>query len=167
MKIIGIIPARMGSSRFSGKPLADINGWPMIAHVYKRSKLANILNEVYVATCDKEIYDYIVSIGGKAIMTSDKHERASDRMAEALLYIEKNYKENVDIIVMLQGDEPMITPDMIKAAVNPLINNKKIKISNLYSKINSLEEFEDKNEIKVVIDQNQFALYFSKQTNSI
>jgi 3-deoxy-manno-octulosonate cytidylyltransferase (CMP-KDO synthetase) len=84
MKIIGIIPARLASSRLPQKPMADILGMPMIGHVYHRSKLCTTLDEVYVATCDKEIYDYIISIGGKSVMTSDKHESPSDRTAEAL-----------------------------------------------------------------------------------
>ena len=102
MKIISIIPARMGSSRFPGKPMADILGMPMIGHVYKRVKLNPVLDEVYVATCDKEIYDYITSIGGKAIMTSDCHERCSDRCAEAMLKIEKQENKKVDIIIFAE-----------------------------------------------------------------
>ena len=81
--IIGIIPARMGSSRFPGKPMAKIAGVPMIGHCYFRAKMSRTLNEVYVATCDQEIADYIRSVGGKAVMTADSHERASDRAAEA------------------------------------------------------------------------------------
>ena len=88
LNIISIIPARMGSSRFPGKPMKDILGMPMIGHVYKRVKMSKTLNEVYVATCDQIIYDYIESIGGKAVMTSDCHERCSDRCAEAMLKIE-------------------------------------------------------------------------------
>ena len=163
MNIIGIIPARMASSRFPNKPMADILGMPMIGHCYHRSQMSDLLKEVYVATCDQEIYDYIVGMGGKAVMTADTHERASDRTAEALLKIEKETGEKVDIVVMLQGDEPMITPEMIQAAVQPLIDNKEIKISNLYSKINTVEEFEDPNEVKVVVDKNEFALYFSRE----
>ena len=163
MNIIGIIPARMASSRFPNKPMADILGMPMIGHCFKRSKMSDLLNEVYVATCDKEIFDYIESIGGKAVMTADTHERASDRTAEALLKIEDSTGEKVDIVVMLQGDEPMITPEMIQAAVQPLIDNKDIKISNLYAKINTIAEFEDPNEVKVVVDKEEFAIYFSRE----
>jgi len=89
MKIIGIIPARMASTRFPGKPLKKILGIPMIGHVYQRCKLSKVLDQVYVATCDSEIYDYIESIRGKAIMTANTHERAADRTAEALTNIEK------------------------------------------------------------------------------
>jgi len=163
MNIIGIIPARMASSRFPNKPMADILGMPMIGHCYTRSKMSSFLNEAYVATCDKIIHDYIESIGGKAVMTSDMHERASDRTAEALLKIEESIGGKVDIVVMLQGDEPMITPDMIQTAVQPLIDSEEIKISNLYAKINTVEEFEDPNEVKVVVDKDEFALYFSRE----
>jgi 3-deoxy-manno-octulosonate cytidylyltransferase (CMP-KDO synthetase) len=163
MRIIGIIPARMASSRFPGKPMVDILGMPMIGHCLKRSEMSNLLDEVYVATCDTEIYEYITSIGGKAVMTADTHERASDRTGEALLKIEKTTGEKVDIVVMLQGDEPMVTPDMIQAAVNPLLEDRAIKISNLYADIKTVEAFEDPNEVKVVVDKEDFAIYFSRE----
>ena len=125
--------------------------------------MSGLLNEVYVATCDQEIYDYIESIGGKAVMTADTHERASDRTAEALLKIEDSSGKKVDIVVMLQGDEPMITPEMIAATVQPLVDSEYIKISNLYADIKTVKEFEDPNEVKVVVDKNEFALYFSRE----
>ena len=152
MKIIGIIPARMESSRFPGKPMADILGMPMIGHVYQRCKLSEILNEVYVATCDNVIYDYIESIGGKAVMTAGSHQRATDRVAEALINIEKSKGEKIDIVVMIQGDEPMIVPQMIELAVNPLINDQSVKVSNLMKKVKSNKEWIDPNEVKVVVD---------------
>jgi len=163
MKIISIIPARMGSSRFPGKPMADILGMPMIEHVYKRVKLNPVLDEVYVATCDKEIYDYITSIGGKAIMTSDCHERCSDRCAEAMLKIEREENFKVDIMVMVQGDEPLTHPNMIDEALKPMIEDKTILITNLIADIETIEEFEDPNEVKVVVDKNGNALYFSRE----
>jgi len=163
MNIIGIIPARMASSRFPGKPMAKILGIPMIGHCYQRSKMCKMLDEVYVATCDKEIYDYIEDIGGKAVMTADTHERASDRTAEALLKIENITGKKIDIVVMIQGDEPMVTSDMIESAIKPLIDDSNIKISNLITKMNSREEHEDPNEVKVVLDKDNFALYFSRE----
>jgi 3-deoxy-manno-octulosonate cytidylyltransferase (CMP-KDO synthetase) len=163
MNIIGIIPARMASSRFPGKPMIDILGMPMIGHCLKRSEMSSLLDDVYVATCDTEIYDYITSVGGKAVMTADTHERASDRTAEALLKIEEDTGTPIDIVVMLQGDEPMITPDMIQAAVEPLQEDPEIKISNLYADIHSIEAFEDPNEVKVVVDKFGFAIYFSRE----
>jgi 3-deoxy-manno-octulosonate cytidylyltransferase (CMP-KDO synthetase) len=163
MNIISIIPARMGSSRFPGKPMADILGMPMIGHVYKRVKMSNLVSEVYVATCDKEIYDYIESIGGKAIMTSDCHERCSDRCAEAMLKIEKKTNEKCDIMVMVQGDEPLTYPQMIEEAVKPMLNDKNINITNLVADLETIEEFEDPNEVKVVMDKDNNALYFSRE----
>ena len=163
MKIIGIIPARMESSRFPGKPLANISGMPMIGHVYHRSKMSNILDEVYVATCNLEIYDYIESLGGKAIMTANTHERASDRAAEALNIIEEDIGQKIEIIVMLQGDEPMIKPSMIEDAVKPLIDDPTLPVANLMSKIKTDKEWNDPNEVKVVADCNNNALYFSRE----
>tara|TARA_B100000315_G_C14460215_1_gene533377 strand:- start:299 stop:1063 length:765 start_codon:yes stop_codon:yes gene_type:complete len=163
MNIVGIIPARMASTRFPGKPLEKILGIPMIGHVYQRCKLSEILNEVYVATCDNVIYDYIESIGGKAVMTAESHQRAADRVAEALIKIEKSMGEKIDIVVMIQGDEPMIVPQMIELAVNPLINDQSIKVSNLMKKVKSNKEWIDPNEVKVVVDNNDNALYFSRE----
>jgi len=163
MNIIGIIPARLASSRFPNKPMADILGMPMIGHCYLRCKMSKMLSEVYVATCDEEIYNYVESIGGKAIMTKDTHERASDRTAEALEKIERKNGNKVDIVVMLQGDEPMVTPNMIADAIKPLINDPEIKVSNLMASMESAEEHADPNEVKVVVDKNNFALYFSRE----
>ena len=153
----------MGSSRFPGKPLANIHGIPMIGHVYFRSKMAKILDEVYVATCDQEIIDYIKSIDGKAIMTDTSHERASDRTSEALNIIESRTEQKSDIIVMLQGDEPMILPGMIDAAVQPLLDDQSVTVSNLMATIKIIEEWKDPNEVKVVVDKENFAIYFSRE----
>lgn len=163
MNIIGIIPARMASSRFPGKPLAMICGLPMIGHVYLRSKMSKILSDVYVATCDQEIVDYINSIGGKAVMTLDTHERASDRCAEAMLKIEEENGNKIDIMVMIQGDEPLVHPDMINEAVQPMLDDRNILITNLLGKNSTIEEFEDPNEVKVVVDKFYNALYFSRE----
>ena len=163
MNTIGIIPARMASSRFPGKPMAKILDIPMIGHVYFRSKMCKLLDDVYVATCDREIYEYIESVGGKAIMTSDIHERASDRTAEAMLKIEKQIGTKVDIVVLIQGDEPMITPEMIESVTKSLIKDKTVKVANLMSDLQSKEEHEDANEVKVVVDKNNFAIYFSRE----
>jgi 3-deoxy-manno-octulosonate cytidylyltransferase (CMP-KDO synthetase) len=163
MNVIGIIPARMGSSRFPGKPLAKILGIPMIGHIYYRCKMAVTLNDVYLATCDEEIMQYAASIGAKGIMTSDKHERASDRVAEATEKIEKMSGRKVDIVVMIQGDEPMVMPEMIDLAVKPMLKEKKILVANLLAPIKTQEEFQDPNSIKVVVDNNGDALYFSRE----
>lgn len=161
--IVAIIPARMGSSRFPGKPMAQIHGIPMIGHVYFRTKMCPLLNETYVATCDQEIFDYIHSIGGKAVMTADTHERCSDRTAEAMLKIESEIGRKVDIVVMVQGDEPMLTPEMIERSVVPILKDSSIQVVNLMARIKSLEEFEDPNEVKVVTDLQSNAVYFSRE----
>ena len=163
MTVIGIIPARLASSRLPNKPMADILGMPMIGHVFHRSKLSPSLKEVYVATCDVEIAEYIESVGGKAVMTADTHERASDRTAEALLKIEEETGEKVDIVVMIQGDEPMVTPEMISASIDPLLQDASINITNLMAWMDTKEEHEDPAEVKVVVDKNNFALYFSRE----
>jgi 3-deoxy-manno-octulosonate cytidylyltransferase (CMP-KDO synthetase) len=163
MKILALIPARMASSRFPGKPMMPILGKPMIGHVFESVSKSLLLNKVAVATCDQEIKEYIESIGGEVILTSNMHERASDRCAEALLKIEKYEDTKYDIVVMVQGDEPMIIPEMIDEALQPMIANPEIKIVNLLGKINSEEEFMDRNCIKVVCDLNSDALYFSRE----
>lgn len=163
MNIIGIIPARMASSRFPDKPMKLIHGIPMVGHCYFRSKMSNLLTEVYVATCDQVVYDYITSKGGKCVMTKDTHERASDRAAEAILKIEAATGKRTDIVVMIQGDEPMTVPAMIDEAVKPMIADKTIRITNLVADIDTLEEFEDPNEVKVVLDNFSNAIYFSRE----
>lgn len=163
MNIIAIIPARMGSSRFPGKPMAKILGKPMIGHVYERVSKSPLLQNTIVATCDQEIIDYITSIGGTAIMTSDQHERASDRCAEALEKLEKTNGIKYDIVVMVQGDEPMTHPNMIDEAVKPMLSDPGILVTNLLGKIVELEEFEDRNCIKVVCDTHSNALCFSRE----
>lgn len=163
MNIIGIIPARMASSRFPGKPLAKILGKPMIYHVYMRSKLAIILEDVYVATCDREIEKYCLENDMKVIMTKDSHERASDRAAEAMSKIEKETGSRAEIIVMIQGDEPMLNPKMIDLAVEPIMRDDSILITNLMAEIKNEKESMDPNTVKVVVDENNFALYFSRE----
>ena len=153
----------MGSSRFPGKPMAKILDKPMIEHVYERVVQCDLLTKTVVATCDQEILDHIESIGGEAIMTGNHHERASDRCAEALGYIEKQDGIQYDIIVMVQGDEPMTHPDMVAEAVIPMLNDPKILVSNLLGDIETAEEFEDRNCIKVVCDQQSNAIYFSRE----
>lgn len=163
MNIVAIIPARMASSRFPGKPLVRIYGVPMVGHVYLRSKMSKMLQDVYVATCDNEITQYVESIGGKAIMTAETHERASDRCAEAMIKIEKEIGKTIDIVVMIQGDEPMLYPEMVDKAIEPLLRDDTIQVVNLMGNLKNREEHDDPNEVKVVVDRNDFALYFSRE----
>ena len=162
-RIVGIIPARMASSRFPGKPMELIHGMPMIGHCYFRTSMCSELDEVVVATCDEEISRFIESIGGSAIMTSPSHERASDRTAEAMLKIEEWSGKRVDIVVMVQGDEPMDTPKMISSAIAPMLNDPDLNVVNLMGKIRSIAEFDDPNTVKVVTGQDGNALYFSRE----
>jgi 3-deoxy-manno-octulosonate cytidylyltransferase (CMP-KDO synthetase) len=162
MRSIAIIPARMGSSRFPGKPMAPICGVPMVGHCYFRTQMCADLAATYVATCDQEIRDYVESIGGEAIMTSSTHEHASDRAAEAMLEIEKRIGSKIDIVVMVQGDEPMVTPTMISQALAPF-QDANVNVVNLMSRISTVSEFEDPNEIKVVVDKRDNAIYFSRE----
>lgn len=163
MKILALIPARMGSSRFPGKPMAPILGKPMIGHVYEHVAKSPLLDLTAVATCDQEIVDFIESIGGVAIMTSDQHERASDRCAEALVKLEEANNTLYDVVVMVQGDEPMTHPDMIAEALQPFFDDSFVQVVNLLGQIKSIEEFEDRNCIKVVCDLQGNALYFSRE----
>jgi len=163
MNILALIPARMGSSRFPGKPMISILGKPMIGHVYERVSSSPLLNLTAVATCDKEVFDYIESIGGVAVMTGDYHERATDRCAEALEKLEKLNNTRYDIVVMIQGDEPMTHPDMIREAIQPLLDDAEIQVVNLLGTIKEKSEFEDRNCIKVVCDLKMNAIYFSRE----
>lgn len=162
-KIVAVIPARMGSTRFPGKPLKEICGTPMLGHVYVRSRMSTLLDEVYIATPDIEIAEYANSIGAKCIMTKDTHERASDRTAEAMVKIEEMTGEKIDVVVMIQGDEPMIVPEMIDLSLKPFIEDSSTEVVNLMAPIRSEEEFVDPNCPKVVVDKNNCALYFSRE----
>ena len=155
-RIVAVIPARMGSTRFPGKPLAPLLGRSLVEHVYRRAALCARLDAVYVATCDEEIASVVGAFGGVAMMTSAAHERASDRVAEAAERFE------ADIVVMIQGDEPMITPGMIEAAVAPFSHDPSVACVNLARRISSREEYLDRNTIKVVANVWGDALYFSR-----
>ena len=128
----------------------------MIEHVVRRTALCERLDAVYVATCDEEIRTVVEGFGGSVIMTSAAHERATDRVAEAAEKVE------ADIIVMIQGDEPMVTPDMIVAAVAPMLHDSAVACVNLARRIVKREEYVDRNTIKVVMNVHGDALYFSR-----
>lgn len=153
----------MGSSRFPGKPLEKIVGVPLIGHVYFRSKMSTGLSEVYIVTPDEVIAEYARSIGAKVIMGRSDHPGCSDITAEALLKIEKEMGEKVDVVVMIQGDEPMIVPDMIDLSVKPFYEDPQTEVVNLMAPILSDEEHENPNCPKVVVDKESNALYFSRE----
>jgi 3-deoxy-manno-octulosonate cytidylyltransferase (CMP-KDO synthetase) len=155
-RTIAIIPARMGSSRFPGKPLAELLGKPMVQHVWERASAASLVDEAIIATCDDAIARAARGFGAHAVMTSAAHERASDRAAQAAAELD------ADIIVMVQGDEPMLSPEMIDSAVEPMLADPSIGCVNLAAPIETRSELEDPNTIKVVFDARGDALYFSR-----
>ncbi len=155
-RVAAVIPARLGSSRFPGKPLAPLLGRPMIEHVYARAALCEALDAVYVATCDEEIRAAVEGFGGRVVMTSAAHERASDRVAEAAESFD------AEVVVMIQGDEPLVTPGMVAAAVAPLFEDESVACVNLARRIERREEYLDRNTVKVVAGVGGDALYFSR-----
>jgi len=157
-----IIPARLGSTRFPQKPLAKILGMPMIELIYRHASGTQLASVVAVATCDQAIVDLIQGRGGKAIMTSAAHTRATDRTAEALLNLEASEGDSFEIIVMLQGDEPTVSASQVDAVIEALTADKSIDVVNLWGPMGSRKEFDDPNCIKVVANLNADALYFSR-----
>lgn len=155
-KIIALIPARMGSTRFPGKPLAEILGKPMIQRVYEQAKKARRISEVIVATDDKRILKVVQGFGGNAVMTSGNHSTGTDRIAEAAA------KMDCDIVVNVQGDEPLIPPENIDLVVQPLLDEPQTRVSTLMMSCASVEDILDPNNTKVVSSQNGEALYFSR-----
>lgn len=156
MKVIGVVPARFASKRFPGKVLVNILGKPMIWWVWNSARKSKILEEVFVATDDIKIYDIVKTFGGKAVITSKLHKSGTDRIAEAV----KNIK--ADIIVNIQGDEPLIRSEMIDSAVLPFFEDKNIYMSTLICPIQDKKILFDDNIVKVVIDKNSYVLYFSR-----
>ena len=154
MKTVGIIPARYGSTRFPGKPLADLGGKPVIQHVVERCQIA--LPNVIVATDDQRIINAVKKFGGNAMMTRRDHKSGSDRIAEIAAQID------AEIIVNIQGDEPFIAPEMILSAISPLETHTEIKIVTLIREIKNPKDFSNPNIVKVVVNQQQEALYFSR-----
>ena len=156
MKISAVIPARYASTRFEGKALADIAGKPMVQHVYERASRASLVSEVIVATDDDRIAAAVREFGGRVEMTSRDHETGTDRLAEVA---ERLY---ADIVVNVQGDEPLIDPAMIDEAIGPLAQDPAIVMGTLKTRIKNLHDFLSPNVVKVVTDWEDFALYFSR-----
>lgn len=156
MRFLGVIPSRYASTRLEGKPLKDICGHTMIEWVYKRTKLSN-LDEVVVATDDERIYKEVERFGGKAILTSKEHENGTSRIAEVCTKY-----EDYDVIVNVQGDEPLIEPEMINSIINSFKEDDTISMSTLKYKIDTMEEIENPNYVKVITDKKGYALYFSR-----
>lgn len=156
MKIICVIPARFASTRLPGKPLALIAGKPMIQHVYTKACQAKLPEDVIVATDDQKVADVVKGFGGEVIMTSPDHPSGTDRLAEVAL----NYPD-VDVIVNVQGDEPMITPQVIDALAEAFIKDEHLAMATLKTLMDP-EEYDNPNAVKVVTDLHDYALYFSR-----
>ena len=146
----------MAAVRFPGKPLAKILGLPMIEHVRRRVCLSDAVDDVYVATCDAEIRDVVVRHGGKAIMTAKTHERCTDRIEEAARHVD------LDIAVIVQGDEPLFSPNLIQALVRPLVIDDTISCTNLLSVIHDEADLHNVDIVKTVLDRQGFVMYFSR-----
>ena len=163
MKIIAIIPARMASSRFPGKPMKAIHGMPMIGHCYMRSIMCKVLDECYVATPDQEIFKYIESIKGKAVMTSHDHEMCNDRVVEAVKKIEYKQSCKFDIVLNIQGDLPMVFPEMINDLIQPLIKDQTVNATTMMDEVKTIEEFLDSNRVKVICDLEDNAILLTRE----
>ncbi len=153
-----VIPARWESSRLPGKALADLAGKPMIQRVYERAAQSNA-EIVVVATDNEEIRQVVESFGGEATMTRKDHASGTDRIAE--VFAEKRWKEE-RVVVSVQGDEPFIEPDTINSVANVLLDNEAIQVSTAATPIVSEAEYLDPNVVKVVLDNDDYALYFSR-----
>ncbi|MFK4785543.1 3-deoxy-manno-octulosonate cytidylyltransferase [Fusobacterium sp. MFO224] len=156
MKFLGVIPARFGSSRLEGKPLKDICGHTMIEWVYKRAKRSN-LDDVIVATDDERIYEEVLNFGGKAILTRKDHENGTSRIAEVCQKM-----DGMDVIINIQGDEPLIEREMINSLINCFRNEPELKMATLKHRLATIDEIENPNNVKVITDKNDYALYFSR-----
>lgn len=155
MKFIGLIPARYASTRFPGKPLALLAGKPVIQHVYEQA--SKVLDAVYVATDDERIYNKVEEFGGKAVMTSTEHHSGTDRIEEALLKVGGNF----DVVVNIQGDEPFIQKSQIETLCK-CFDDQITQIATLGKPFESIEAVENPNSPKIVIDNNGYAMYFSR-----
>ncbi len=154
-KIIGMIPARYGSTRFRGKVIADIVNKPMIQRVYEQANKSTMLDDLIVAVDDERVYKCVKGFDGNVVMTSIGHESGTDRIAEAIENIE------ADIVVNVQGDQPLFDAKMIEEAVQPMLEDPNIQMSTLRTKI-AKEDYNDPAIVKVVVDENDFALFFSR-----
>ena len=156
LKVVAVLPARMGSSRYPGKPLTPIFGIPMIEHVRRRVEAMRFIDEVYVATCDKEIRDVVEAAGGRVIMTKDSHERATERIEEAA------HQFTADIVINVQGDEPMVLAEPLRELLSPFAVRNGVDCTCLIYPIREITELGSDNIVKAVLSQSGRVLYFSR-----
>lgn len=156
MKIIGIIPARWGSTRFEGKVLANIAGKPMLQHVYERAKQAKLIDGVLIACDDERIFKACEKFGARVVLTSSNHPSGTDRIAEAAKKI------SCGLVINIQGDEPLIKPSVIDDLARVMMEERVATVGTLIKKIENKQEIENPNIVKVIVDQHKYALYFSR-----
>ncbi len=161
IKTVVIIPSRYGSTRFPGKPLARLNGRPMIEHVYRRAFSASSVTDVVVATDDRRILEAVHGFGGKAVMTASENRSGTDRVAEAAAAMGL---APADLVINPQGDQPLFEPVSLDEVVAPFAGDAALQMSTLAFKIVNPREITDPKDVKVVLDANGFALYFSRAT---
>ena len=159
MKALILIPARYASTRFPGKPLAEIAGKPMIQHVVE--KAVAVSEHAFVATDNQRIYDRVIEFGGQAVLTSTTHRSGTDRCFEAFQKVTAENKEQYDVIVNIQGDEPFIQPDQVRSLI-ACFEDPQIQIATLAKAFEHTNDIFDPNKVKVVCSAKQTALYFSR-----
>ena len=155
-KTIAIVPARMASSRYPGKPLAMIAGLPMIEHVRRRALLAKGIDEVVVATCDQEIVAVVEKAGGRAIMTANSHERSTERVAEAMRSL------SGDVVVVAQGDEPLLLPSDLELVAAPFGQHPEVQSVSLLSPVEGPPDFANPNIVKAMCDRQGYIMLYSR-----
>ena len=156
MNVIGVIPARYKASRFEGKLLADLSGKPVIQHVWQKAKESKLLDDLMIACDDERILRAAKGFGAKAVLTSPDHVSGSDRIAEAVKDLD------VRVVINIQGDEPLLAHSIIDDLARMMLDNPDVSVGTVVKKITAVEEIQNPNVVKVVIDKNQFALYFSR-----
>lgn len=156
MNVVGVIPARYSSTRFEGKVLADILGKPMLQHVWERAKQAFLLDDLIIACDDERVANVAKEFGAKVVLTAKEHTSGSDRISEVVNPIDTK------IVINIQGDEPLVHPMMIDTVAQALLDESSTSIVTLMKKIQDAKEIEDPHVVKVVVDKNNFAIYFSR-----
>ena len=159
--IIAVIPARMDSSRFPGKPLINICGKTMIEHVWRRVKMNVRVHSIYIATCDEEIRQEAESFGAEVLMTAASHQRCTDRIAEACGILIRQGR-SFDVVLNVQGDEPLLNPDTLDLLIDPFLEDESVSVVNLIEDLEGDENINSYNNVKAIFDQYGFALYFSR-----
>lgn len=155
-RVVAVVPARLAASRFPNKPLAMILDLPMVEHVRRRAHLVDVVDDVIVATCDGAIFDVVTRAGGVAVMTADTHERCTERVAEAAVGL------TVDIVAIVQGDEPLLRPEAVTAAVRPLLADQRITCTNLLSPLAAREDLVDPDIVKAACGRSGDILFLTR-----